>query len=207
MNNLPFDTTGLCAEEIERMHETYKALKEKYSIQFTGDIDFHLEQFEVFKNYPNISVRDCYVIKQDNNNDTYMLFIETQSQTVDEHGSIGNYCEYQTWALAYVKRDFGRVMIRRETLTDKIIELLHPIELDFEEDKPFSDTFYVLVSDREKARNAITRSFRNAVMDIREDDFVIEIINHTLIIGNNRPASYEKAIYLADFVVRICERC
>jgi hypothetical protein len=207
MNNLPFNTSGLCAEEIETLHETYKSLKEKYRIQFTGHIDFHLEQFAVFKKHPHINVRDCYVIKGDNNNDTYILFLETNSKAVDAEGGIMSNCQYQTWALAYVKRDFGRVMIRRETLADKIIELIHPIELDFEEDMPFSDTFYVLVSDREKAANAINRNFRNAVMDVREDDFVIEIINHTLIIGNNKPISYEKAIYLADFVVRVAEMC
>jgi len=204
MSNLPFNTAGLCTEEIERLHETYKSLKEKFGIQFTGHINFHLDQFQTFKNYPKIEIRDCYVIKQDNNNDAYILFIETYSQNVSENGAIANLCEYQTWALAYLKNDFGRVMIRRETLADKIIELIHPIELDFEEDKPFSDTFYVLVNDHKKAANAINRSFRNAVMDIREDDFVIEIVEHTLIIGNKKPITYEKAIYLADFVVRLC---
>jgi hypothetical protein len=207
MNSLPFNTTGLCAEEIERLHETYKALKEKYSIRFTGNIDFHLEQFEVFKGCTEINIRDCYVIKQDYDNDTYILFIETPAQTKGVNGEIISRCEYQTWALAYLKNDFGRVKIRRETLADKIIELVHPIELDFEEDIPFSDTFYVLVSDRYKAIAAINRNFRNTVMDIRQDNFVIEIVGHTLIIGNTEPISYEKAIYLADFVVRLAAVC
>ncbi len=114
-------------------------------------------------------------------------------------GSFDSY-EYHTWALAYLKHDFGRVMIRRETLTDKIIELIHPVELDFEADKAFSDTFYVLVNDRDKATSAIDRNFRNAVMDIRHEDFIIEIVEHTLIIGNQQPISPEKALYMADFV-------
>jgi hypothetical protein len=147
------------------------------------------------------------VIKQDNNNDAYILFIETYSQTIEENGTITNDCEYQTWALAYLKNDFGRVIIRRETLTDKIKELIHPIELDFDEDKAFSDTFYVLVNDHKKAIKAISRNFRNVVMDIREDDFMIEIVNHTLIIGNRKPIAKERVIYLADFVVRLCGLC
>lgn len=207
MNNLPFNTAGLCAEEIEQLHETYKALKEKYNIQFTGNIDFHLEQFEVFKGCPHVNIRDCYVIKQDNNNDTYILFIETTEKTTGNNGEIVSHCQYQTWGIAYLKNDFGRVKIRRETLTDKIIELVHPIELDFDEDMPFSDTFYVLVDDRKKAAAAINRNFRNAVMDIREDNFVIEIAGHTLIIGDKNPISYEKAIYLADFMVRLALVC
>ena len=99
------------------------------------------------------------------------------------------------------------VMIRPETLTDKILELIHPIELDFKEDKAFSDTFYVLIDDHQKAVTGINRNFRNAVMDIREDDFLIEIVNHTLVIGNKQSISPEKAIYMADFVSRICSSC
>jgi hypothetical protein len=115
--------------------------------------------------------------------------------------------QYQTWAVAFLKCDFGRVLIRRETLADKIIELVHPIELDFPEDKPFSDTFYVLVNDRDKASRAINRNLRNAVMDIREDNFIIEIFEHTLLIGRTDLISAEKAIYLAQSVARIASMC
>lgn len=205
MDNLPFNTVGLCSEDIDRFHDTYKALKAKFNIEFTGHIDFHLDQFEIFKNYLDIDLRDSYVIKH-LNNDSYIFFIETQSKNFGK-GSIGGCLEHQTWALAYLKHDFGRVLIRRETLADKIIELIHPVELDFEEDKPFSDTFYVLVNDHQKAISAIDRNFRNAVMDIREDDFVIEIVEHTLIIGNQKPISPERAIHLAEFVARLSTLC
>ncbi len=99
------------------------------------------------------------------------------------------------------------MLIRRETLADKIIELVHPVELDFEDDKPFSDTFYVLVNDHQKAINAIDRNFRNAVMDTRKDNFIIEVVEHNLIIGNTDPVSPEKAIYLAEFVSRVASSC
>src|ERR1700709_983939 len=98
-------------------------------------------------------------------------------------------------------------MIRPETLKDKILELVHPIELDFAEDKAFSDTFHVLINDHEKAIAAINRNFRNAVLDVRADDFIIEIVEHTLVIGNRKPIPPEKAIHLAEFVARLCALC
>jgi len=206
MDNLPFDTVGLCSEEVERLHDTYKALKAKFNIEFTGNIDFHLEQFEVFRRYQGINLRESYVIRQINN-DCYVFFIETHSRLMGQKGGIIDCHENQTWALAYLKKDFGRVLIRRETLSDKIIELVHPVELDFDEDKPFSDTFYVLVNDHQKAIVAINRNFRNAVMDVREDDFTIEIIEHTLIVGDRKPMSPERAVYLAEFVSRLASLC
>ena len=206
MDNLPFDTVGLCSDDIDRLLDTYNALKTKLHIEFTGNIDFNLEQFEVFRNYCDIKLRESYAIKH-LNNDSYALFVETHSRNMRQRRGIVDYYENQTWALAYLKKDFGRVLIRRETLADKIIELVHPVELDFEEDKAFSDTFYVLVNDRQKALSAIDRNFRNAVMDVRHDDFTIEVVEHTLIVGDRMPMSPERAVYLAEFVARLASLC
>jgi hypothetical protein len=204
--DFPFDTIGLTGETIDTFNETYKALKAKFHIELTGHIDFNLENFEVYKHYDDIIVRDSYVIKQARS-DCYVLFVEVSYKSMGGRSGY-KYChEYQTWALAYLKKDLGRVMIRPETLTDKILELIHPIELDFAEDKAFSDTFYVLVNDHQKAVSGIDRNFRNAVMDIREKDLVIEIVNHTLIIGNCKTVSPEDAVNLAEFVVRVSSSC
>src|ERR1700744_871070 len=202
----PFDTTGLCSEDIDIYYGAYQTLKDRFSIEFTGQIDFHLEQFEVFRNYQSINLRESFVIKQDNNNDCYILFVQAETKV---HGKSGSYSrmECQIWALAYMKQNFGRALIRRETLADKLIELVHPVELDFAEDKAFSDTFYVLINDHDKAVKGMNRNFRNAVMDTREDHFLTEIVEHTLITGNYDPISTEKTLHLAEFITRICAHC
>jgi hypothetical protein len=208
LNNYPFDTVGLDSDTIDRFTDTYKLLSEKFQIQTTGTIDFHLEDFEVFKGYNGVEVRDSFVIKHPRS-DSYILFVDTCYKTyVNSRGIPGpDMYNYQIWALAYLKRDFGRALIRRETLTDKIIELVHPVELDFEEDKAFSDTFYVIVNDRNKAAASMDRNFRNAAMDIRADDFVIEIVGHTLIIGSNQTIFPERSVHLAEFVHRVSSMC
>ncbi len=45
MPDFPFDTVGLTSEEIDRLQQTYTALKNKFNIQLTGNINFHLDQF------------------------------------------------------------------------------------------------------------------------------------------------------------------
>jgi len=205
MINYPFDTVELGSDAIDKFHDTYEAIKTKFNIQLTGNINFQLEQFEVFRECSAVKLRGSFVIKH-LNQDSYILFIETENKVAGKHGTYSSY-ECQTWALAYLKQDFGRALIRRETLTDKIIELVHPVELDFADDKPFSNTFYVLVNDHQKAVNAITRNFRNAVMDVRLDDFTIEINNHTLIIGDRKPVTPERAVHLAEFVARVSSMC
>jgi hypothetical protein len=54
---------------------------------------------------------------------------------------------------------------------------------------------------------AMDRNFRNAVMDLRHEDVLIEIIDHTLIAGYDREVSPDAVLQLADFVVRICSNC
>lgn len=206
MDNFPFDTVALTSDIIDQYNDTYEVLKARFGIQLTNDINFQLEQFEVFRRYINVNIRGSFVIKQDDNNDCYIIFVETISRVNAKYGIV-DVPQYQVWAIAYVKRNFGRMLIRRETLADKIIELVHPVELDFEDDKPFSDTFYVLVNDREKANQAVDRNFRNAVMDIRVDNFIVEVVEHSLIIGNYDPISPQKTIHLAEFITRICSHC
>jgi hypothetical protein len=206
MENYPFDCTGLSSDTIDLFNDTYQQLKSAFDIQLTGNIDFQLESFEVFGAYDDINIRGSYAIKHDDGKDCYILFVETHSSVMGRNQRVHTY-QYQTWAVAYVKNDFDRVLIRRETLTDKIIELVHPVELDFEEDKPFSDTFYVLANDRDKALRGIDRNFRNAVMDIREDGFVIEIIGHNLISGSQHSIMPGTAVHLADFVSRVALKC
>jgi hypothetical protein len=207
MDHLPFNTVGLNTDGIDRYYTTYSALKDNFDIQATGHIDFRLADLETFKQYTGINVRGSFVIKGAKT-DCYMLFVEVDHQSATGvHGAFTQHREYQTWALAYLKHDFGRVLIRKETLADKIIELVHPVELDFKEDKAFSDIFYVVVNDHNKAVAGIDRNFRNAVMDVRGDGFVIEILDHTLIIGDREPITADRAIHLAEFVSRLCSLC
>jgi hypothetical protein len=192
MTDYPFDITSLTGDQADLLMDTYELLK---------------ENFEVFRHYDRVNVLGSFVIK-DARTDCYILFLEldytkaTANRTGDAH-----HRDYQTWALAYLKHDFGRVMIRRETLADKIIELVHPVEIDFAEDKAFSDTFYVLANDFNKAYANMNRDFRNAVMDVRHDDFTIEIADHTLIIGDRKPVFPGRALHMAQFVARLCSMC
>ncbi|MHB8207269.1 hypothetical protein [Mucilaginibacter sp.] len=206
MDFVPFDTVGLTASQFNDFHQTYNVLKEKFNIQPTGNINFNLDDFESFKFYTDVRIRGSFVIKRAKN-DCYILFVEVRYKTMGDKTSHVYHQDYQTWAISYLKQDFGRILIRRETLADKIVELVHPVEIDFAEDKAFSNTFYVLANDHQKAVAGMNRDFRNAVMDTRSDDFVIEINEYSLIIGNRHTLSPEKTVHLAEFIERVANLC
>jgi hypothetical protein len=155
MNTLLFDTTGLSSIETDAFDATCQALKEEFKIEVPGYIDFQLEQFEVLNHHQAVNIRDTFAIKN-LCGDSYLLFVDMNTAHAPVKGRTSYYTEYQPWALAYLKRDYGRVFIRTETIIDKIREIIFPIELDFKEDKPFSDRYYVLTDDKHKAEQAIT---------------------------------------------------
>ena len=206
MNNFLFDTTGLSATDTDAFDATCRDLKTKFRVEVPGYIDFGLGQFQLLKHYKTVNTRDAFTLKNIFG-DSYMLFLEVEAPIKATRGPVTHRIEYQPWGLAYLKHDFGRVLIRPETLVDKVLEIIHPIELDFKEDKPFSDRFYVLTDDRYKATTGMDQNFRDAVMAIKENDIIIEIIEHTLIIGNRKPIQPQHACYLAEFVAKLAGKC
>lgn len=198
------DTTGPSATETDAFEATRRALKEEFRVEVPGYIDFQLEQFEALNHHKAVNLRDVFAIKKPCG-DSYLLFVDMDTYHDAPKQNPAHYTEYQPWALAYLKRDFGRVFIRTETIIDKIREIIFPVELDFKDDKPFSDRYYVLTDDKHKTELAMTQEFRDAMMAIKETDFVVEIFEHTLIIGNRKPITPENSLYLADFVARLAE--
>jgi len=102
-----------------------------------------------------------------------------------------------------LKKDFGHVLIKPESFLDKLQEWIQPMELDFEDDPEFSRKFYVMTDEKEKAALAMDSDFRKAILEISESDFLIEIRDSQLVIGNRKTVEPESATVFAGFLNRI----
>jgi len=206
MNNLPFDTVGLDANEVQRLEDSYKALKAKFNIEVPGKANLHINKFELFNNSQNLAVGGVLLINPPVNS-CYLTFI--RSFYANSAGGRGggsqntSYYKNQAWAFVDLKKDFGRVLIRRETFTDRIIELVHPVEVKFADDKIFTHYFYVVANDTEKAIAAMTPDFRSIIKDYVNEGLVIEIVNYTLVIGNINPITAVQTVYIAEIANKI----
>jgi len=201
-NNLPFDTIGLKDEDIQAFLITLDHLKSGFKAEFDGDFEFGIAGFDVFSNYQSINFKYAIDVSGDLDN-SHITFPQIEYKFVGHKGGSHTAIEYQVWGIATLKKDFGHVIIKQETFIDKIIELIHPIELDFEDDKPFNQKFFVVTNDKEKAKLAMNPAFRNAIMEIDVDDFEIEIVNKDLVIGNRKPIDPETAFSFAKFLTKV----
>jgi hypothetical protein len=180
---------------VQALEDSYNALKTKFHIALPGNVDLHINKFELFNNSPDASICGTFLINHPAN-DCYISFIKIHYRYTAGRSTVDNF-KCQAWAFVNLKKDFGRVLIRRETFTDRIMELVHPVEVKFADDKIFTHYFYVVANDHEKATAALTEDFRNVIKENVNEGLVIEIVNYTLIIGSIKPITPELTIYIA----------
>ena len=209
MKNFPFDTTALDADEVQSLEDTYEELKRKFSIGLPNESEQHINKFEIFNNIPGAKLGGTLLINHPSAN-CYLNFVKFSYQNSmggrgGKGGQVTRYDKYQVWAFADLKSDFGRVLIRRETFTDRVLEIFHPIELKFNDDRIFNDHFYVVANDNEKAKAAMTSAFRNILVEMMYNDFVAEIINTAIVIRTIQPVAPDHTVHLAEFINKISQ--
>ena len=133
----------------------------------------------------------------------YLTFVKVKTHIANGRGPAMDYYKYQVWASAVLRSDFGRMVIRRETVVDKILNLVHPTEMHFKDDPSFNKRFNTIADDKLKASRAMTKAFRNTLMEIKANDLIIEIVNSTLVIGNIEPVDPGQTIYMAEVASKL----
>src|SRR4051812_3026154 len=128
MQKLPFDTTNIDADDIEALEETYAVLKQKFKIGLTEDNTFNLDKFDVFRNNNDISIGGTLLVNHPESG-CYLIFVKVRTHIQNARGPSLDYYKYQVWALATLRNDFGRMIIRKETIVDKILNMVHPTEM------------------------------------------------------------------------------
>ncbi|HWZ04068.1 MAG TPA: hypothetical protein VNX40_10705 [Mucilaginibacter sp.] len=209
MKNFPFDTVRLDADEVKSLEGTYNALKAKFNIGLPKNTHDFVNKFEIFNNNPDAKLGGTLLINHPEAN-CYLNFVKS-GYSYSSGGRGGNggqsfeYDKYQIWAFATLNKDFGRVLIRPETFADRILEIVHPTELRFPDDKSFNESFYIVANDPEKAKAGMTQYCRDVITEMMYKDFAIEIINETLVIRTNQPINADEAVHLAEFVSKLSE--
>jgi hypothetical protein len=200
LENLPFDTVSLSGDDVQVLEDTYKALRAKFNIGIDCDIHFDAKNFDLTA---NTETTVGGILSVNSSSPFYLVFLKTH---YSEYGvrSVTRYdwYKYTVWAYINQTKDFGRVLIRHETFNDRLVTLLHPCEMKFEDDKPFDHKFYVVTNDDQKAHLAMNWNFRNAVMGM-SDNMILETEENLLIIVYQSEMSAEQTIQLTQFASKI----
>jgi hypothetical protein len=206
MGPILFPTNNIDESDVKSILAIYNKIKENFSAEFDFDYSFNFKEFEAFIHY-GIKMFGPVICVSTPVKPFYLTFTCVQYKGTPGKYSHPTYSDYQVWGIQYLKNNYGHILIRPETVLDKIHELIVPIELDFEDDKEFSKKFYVVTNDKLKGEMLLTKSFRNYVDNIQSKEFTIEVIDNKLIIGNKKVYDQDSAIAFVNFLNDISKVC
>lgn len=162
----------------------------------------HLSSFDSYQEYTMVVISETVkLVKNQNQSFLSLLNINYTFKESKIPQNTHENCVYEVIGLAELRKDYGRALIRPETIADKIAEVFKHVELDFENDKEFSRKYYVLSNNESKFRMQVTTQFLNCIAKF--DNLEIEINGTVLIVRTRKPFSSEIAKSLADFLVEI----
>ena len=188
--------------DAQNQFEIYTALKTNYDTEIDSDFSINIRDFSIF-NANELNSHGATFRITNNSRPFYLEFIEILYRTGGQRYSSGIYMEYQTWGTINLKNSFGHIIIKPETFLDKIHDLINPVDMDFEDDKEFSNKFLVVTNDKLKAQMQITKNFRNCIMQIQLKEFIIEIVDNKLIVGDRKIVSLESALEFAKYLNKL----
>jgi len=196
---VPFSTYDMSETEVQKQFEIYTTLRDNYNVEIDTEYPINIRDFDIFNaNELNDHGAGFRIVK--NSRSFYLEFIEILYRTDGRRYSPNVHIEYQTWGLVNLKSDFGHILIKPETFLDKIHDLINPVDLDFKDDPEFSKKYLVVSNDRLKAEMQMSQSFRNYVKQISLKEFVIEMVNNKLIIGDKKVVSLESTLEFARYL-------
>jgi len=96
---------------------------------------------------------------------------------------------------------YGRIIIRPETLLDKVSEWFNRLEMDFKYHKKFSAKYYFLAQDKDLGVQFASEQRLELMFQM--DKIQVEIIDDQLIAKFSRPANGKDMLSLIRFIESI----
>jgi hypothetical protein len=205
MTTLPYSTIDLTSEEITQILSVFNSLQRNYKVDFKMDFNFRFKEFCLFETYEDYAIGPVIEVKQ-----ITSLFYISFTEVFYKMNTANRYPiplskEYQTWCVLPLNKQYGHILIKSETIFDKIHELVHPIEIDFNEDPDFSKQFYVMASGESLTRNLLDARFRYCLKQLNRKDMWIEVAQDKLIIGNKKRIDVQATLEMANLISSIAE--
>jgi hypothetical protein len=189
-------------EERKKFDQIYEALKNTYHIESDTQFSLNVRQFDSFASNKTIHQSRVLSIPSELRH-FYLNFLKVTYHAPRSRYSPDPNEEFQTWGYFKLKEDYGRIILTTETIRDKIYDLLTPMDIDFKDDPEFSQRFFVVSTDKDKARHQLSTDFRDLVKQMTLKEGIIEINGQDLIIGNKKVTTVENTLQIAAFLNKL----
>jgi len=159
----------------------------------------NLSSFDSFENYSLAVLSEAVEIIK-NGNSSYLLLLNLQTTIkgtrIPQNES--TISDYELIGLAVLKKKYGRVLIKPETLEDKINDLFSHVDIDFDFDKEFSKKYYVIATNESLFRNSISTQFIETIREVK--GLEIELNDNIFIVRLRKQFTPENGEIIAKFL-------
>ena len=159
----------------------------------------NLSTFDTFENYSLAVLSEAVEITK-NGNSSYLLLLNLQTTIkgtrIPQNES--TISDYELIGLAVLKKKYGRVLIKPETLEDKINDLFSHVDIDFDFDKEFSKKYYVIATNESLFRNNISTQFIETIREVK--GLEIGLNDNILIVRLRKQFTPENGEIIAKFL-------
>ncbi|MDO9257511.1 MAG: hypothetical protein Q7U54_18480 [Bacteroidales bacterium] len=166
------------------------------------NIENIISHFDSLNNYTQVVLSEALEIKKNQQISFLLLLSMTFSyKSTKSPQNETRFSEYELIGIATLKKDYGRVLIRPETIADKINNLFLSTDIDFDFNKDFSKKYYVVANDETKVRNCISNSFLETIRGF--NDLEIELDGHILMVRLRQQFTQENGEIITNFLTAI----
>ena len=159
----------------------------------------NLSSFDSFENYSLAVLSEAVeIIKNGNSSYLLLLNLQTTIKGVRIPQNESTISDYELIGLAVLKKKYGRVLIKPETLEDKINDLFSHVDIDFDFDKEFSKKYYVIATNESLFRNSISTQFIETIREVK--GLEIELNDNILIVRLRKQFTPENGEIIAKFL-------
>ncbi|MCU7613811.1 hypothetical protein N0B16_05110 [Chryseobacterium sp. GMJ5] len=188
-------------EQKVQIFKVYDRLCEIYKISIIDVKDTPLSRFKPIVENQDFIPHISYLVQSESS--SFYLYIITRIVRYNsKYGSTSK--EYlKVWGLKELGEDFGDIVIRKETFSDKITEIFKNFDIDFKNDRDFSKTFYVLCKNETETKKFLNKSTRQLLKSFPDKDFQLEVKNNVLSFGLPKKLSLPRLLQISEFLNEI----
>jgi len=166
----------------------------------TSNLTFGLDKLKLYGYNKNINIIENYQLNSYQNINILFVSITSSINDFDEILNHDNYENVQPWIVLTCDKHFEHTFVKRETVKDRIFDLFLKQDINFEEDKKFSDSYFIYSNSKE-AKQYFSEATRQEMLKLKDANIIVELYGNYIFVGTER--NYYDDATLIDGVIQL----
>ncbi len=189
-------------DQIETFQDVYGALSKNYTVEVIDcdqidDVFGKIEYFRSFaplQHYLDFRIINIFHLNPEKESIKIVNAVISFNVT-GERGRKEELSDVQSFGFTELDTDFGHVLMTPETSADRLVDFFVRQDIDFRDNKEFSDNFHLTGTNKELVRSKFNMSIQSQVL--KTPEIQLEIKGKTLLVKLTDSMSVKDSLAMA----------